>query len=71
MGAFGDPANARSLADRLSQQAASINTQVSIDQHTNQLYRVRIGPFANREAALQAAEPLRDATGISPAISLP
>ncbi len=71
MGAFGDPANARSLADRLTQQAASINTQVSVDQHANQLYRVRIGPFASREAALQAAEPLKAATGISPAISLP
>lgn len=71
MGAFGDPANARSLAAKLSQQAASINTQVSVDQHSNQLYRVRIGPFASREAALQAAEPLQAATGISPAISLP
>jgi rare lipoprotein A len=71
MGAFGDPANARSLADRLSQQAASLNSKVSIDQHANQLYRVRIGPFASREAALEAAEPLRAATGISPAISLP
>ena len=71
MGAFGDPANARSLADRLSQQAASINSQVTVDQHANQLYRVRIGPFVSREAALQAAEPLKASTGISPAISLP
>ena len=71
VGAFGNPANARSLADRLSQQAASINAQVSVDQHADQLYRVRIGPFASREAALQAAEPIRAATGISPAVSLP
>ena len=71
MGAFGDPANARSLADKLSQQATSINAQVSVDQHVNQLYRVRVGPFASREAALKAAEPLREATGIAPAISLP
>lgn len=71
MGAFGDPANARSLADKLSQQATSINAQVSVDQHVNELYRVRVGPFASREAALKAAEPLREATGIAPAISLP
>lgn len=71
MGAFGDPANARSLADKLSQQATTINAQVSVDQHVNQLFRVRVGPFASREAALKAAEPLREATGIVPAISLP
>ena len=71
MGAFGDPANARSLAAKLTQQVASINTQVSVDQHVNQLYRVRIGPFASREDAMQAAESLQAATGISPAISLP
>lgn len=71
MGAFGDPANARSLADRLSQQLTPTQTQVSVDQHVNQLYRVRVGPFASREAALQAAESLKAATGIAPAISLP
>ncbi|CFD97977.1 lipoprotein [Bordetella pertussis] len=38
-------------------------------EQANNLYRVRIGPYATREAALGAVQPVADRTGILPSLS--
>jgi len=73
MGAFRESANAQALAARL---ADSLNNhpataQVSVLQHPDHLYRVRIGPYATREAALDAAHRLGAQTGITPSLATP
>ena len=69
IGAFRDESNARSLAGRA---AASMSSQipVEVDQSVPQIYRVRVGPFANREAAMQAVTPIYQSIGVMPSISL-
>jgi len=69
IGAFRDESNARSLANRA---AASMPSQmpVEVDQNSPQIYRVRVGPFANREAAMQAINPVYQSIGVMPSISL-
>lgn len=69
-GAFSDPARAQSLVSELSGKVpADLGAGINIDQSTSNLYRVRIGPFANREAATQAGERLRNTTGLSTSIA--
>ncbi|MDN3987323.1 septal ring lytic transglycosylase RlpA family protein [Zwartia vadi] len=69
-GAFSDPARAQSLVSELSGKVpADLGAGINIDQSTSNLYRVRIGPFANREAATQAGERLRSTTGLSTSIA--
>lgn len=58
VGAFAVEANARALAERLT----SIGHQATIDR--GELFRVRIGPFATRDQAVQARAAL-EASGIS------
>ena len=71
-GAFSDPARAQSLVSELSTKVpADLNVAVNIEQTTGNLYRVRIGPFANREAATLAGERLRNATGLSTSLAAP
>ena len=72
LGAFSDQAKAQSLAARVTEQLpAQINAPVLIDRSATNLYRVRIGPFASRDAAVQAASPVSQATGVTPSLSLP
>jgi rare lipoprotein A len=71
-GAFSDPARAQSLVSDLNSKApADLGASVNIEQTAGNLYRVRIGPFANREAATQAGERLRNATGLSTSLAAP
>lgn len=58
VGAFSVEANAKALQERL----AAIGHRASIDRE--ELYRVRIGPFATRDAALQARTAL-EGRGVS------
>ncbi|HEX2061759.1 MAG TPA: septal ring lytic transglycosylase RlpA family protein [Thermoanaerobaculia bacterium] len=58
VGAFAVEANAKALAERLT----SIGHRAFIDR--NDLFRVRIGPFATREQAVQARAAL-EANGVS------
>jgi rare lipoprotein A len=72
LGAFSDPAKAQSLAAQVTQKIpAGLDAQVLVDQSANNLYRVRIGPFASREAAVQALTPIQNSTGVAPSLSLP
>jgi rare lipoprotein A len=71
-GAFSDPARAQSLASELTGKVpADLNAGVKIEQSAGSLYRVRIGPFASREAASQAGERLRDTSGLPTSLTTP
>jgi rare lipoprotein A len=71
-GAFSDPARAQSLATVLTGKIpADLGAAVNVEQSANNLYRVRIGPFANREAATQASERLQSASGLTTSLSAP
>lgn len=69
LGAFRDETNARSLASRT---AASMPSQmpVEVDQSVPEIYRVRVGPFANRDLAMQAITLIYQSLGVMPSISL-
>lgn len=70
IGAFSSEANARALAARA---AASMpgNLPVEVDSASSQLYRVRIGPFATRDQALNSIETVAQSLGVQPSISRP
>lgn len=69
LGAFRDESNARALASRAVSNMPS-QMPVAVDQASNQIYRVRVGPFASREAAMQAITPIYQSIGVMPSISL-
>jgi rare lipoprotein A len=72
LGAFADASKAQALATRVSSQiSADLSASVRVDQGSNNLHRVRIGPFANREAAVQALNPIQTSTGVAPSLSPP
>lgn len=72
LGAFSDPAKAQSLAAQVTQKLPSgLEAPVLVDRNANNLYRVRIGPFASRDAAVQALTPIQNSTGVAPSLSLP
>ncbi len=72
LGAFADASKAQALATRVSSQIpADLGASVRVDQGSNNLHRVRIGPFANREAAVQALSPIQTSTGVAPSLSPP
>ena len=69
-GAFSDPARAQALASDLSGKVPSdLGATVNIEQSSGHLYRVRIGPFASRDAASQASERLRNSLGLPTTLS--
>ena len=72
LGAFSDLSKARALAARVSNQIpADLGAAVRVEQTFNNLHRVRIGPFASREAAVQAVNPVQTSTGVAPSLSPP
>lgn len=72
LGAFSDASKAQALAARVSSQMpADLGASVRVEQTTNNLHRVRIGPFASREAAVQAVNPVQTSTGVAPSLSPP
>jgi rare lipoprotein A len=68
LGAFSQQANAQSLASRLNQQLGGGPASVMIER-TDQLYRVRLGPYADRDAALAAVPDVNARTGILPSLA--
>lgn len=71
-GAFSDPARAQSMASELNGKVPpDLNAAIKIEQSAGSLYRVRIGPFASREAASQAGERLRNASGLPTSLTTP
>lgn len=68
VGAFSQQANAQSLVSRINTQLGGDIPPAVIEQ-SNQVYRVKIGPYANREAALSAVQQVSDRTGILPSLA--
>ncbi|MEI8402786.1 MAG: septal ring lytic transglycosylase RlpA family protein [Alcaligenaceae bacterium] len=72
LGAFSDATKAKVFAARVSYQIpADLIALVRVEQTANNLHRVRIGPFASREAAVQAVIPVQSSTGVAPSLSPP
>lgn len=70
IGAFREEFNARSLAA----QASSVmpgNVPVEVDSTPNRIFRVRLGPFANRDQAMGVFNTIEQSLGIRPSISAP
>ena len=59
VGIFSDPANAQRAAARLRQRGLPVQTDV-VESSRGPLTRVRVGPFAQREAADKAAQAARE-----------
>jgi rare lipoprotein A len=71
IGAFTQPSNAQQLLEQASQRIPSpLNQSLHIDEQAGPIYRVRIGPFANRQIALDSVEPIQQSTGLAPSISV-
>lgn len=71
-GAFSDPTRAQSMAaDLTGKVPPDLSASIKIEQSSGNLYRVRIGPFASRDAASQASERLRDRAGLPTTLSAP
>ena len=71
-GAFSESARAQALAQRLSEQLSpDLGKTVQVDQNASNLYRVRIGPFAGRDAAVEAQNIAQGATGMTPSLTVP
>lgn len=64
-GAFASATNAQALAERVSRQGG-VYPEIS---HQADLYKVRLGPYANRSAAMQAASDLQ-AYDLQPTIAI-
>jgi rare lipoprotein A len=69
-GAFSVAQTAESLASRLNQQINQVESRVALVDAANNLYRVQIGPYPSRTAAVNAAVNIRQATGMQPTIAL-
>ncbi|OIQ84618.1 RlpA-like protein precursor [mine drainage metagenome] len=63
-GAFKLKENADLLRDKLRQQNLTQNVTVE-NWYNDGVYRVRLGPYANRDAAVRAAGEIRQALGVS------
>jgi rare lipoprotein A len=72
IGAFTQSSNAQQLLEQASQSIPSpLNQSLHIDEQAGPIYRVRIGPFVNRQAALESVEPIEQSIGHAPSISVP
>ena len=72
IGAFSQESNARSLAARAAQSMPG-NLPIEVDATASggQLWRVRVGPFANRAQAMSAVNNIEQTLGVRPSISRP
>jgi rare lipoprotein A len=70
IGAFRDEFNARTLATKASQVMPG-NVPIEVDTTANRIFRVRLGPFANRDQALNVFNTIEQSLGIRPSISAP
>ncbi|MGE4339930.1 MAG: septal ring lytic transglycosylase RlpA family protein [Pigmentiphaga sp.] len=65
VGAFGQADNAQALARRLALQAGNAGL-AQVQQSPDQLFRVRLGPYLDRQQALAEVETIYRQTGIMP-----
>ncbi len=68
LGAFSQPGNAQALATRVQQHVNDQQVLTSADPG-NALYRVKVGPYPSRQAAVEAAQDIFHRVGIMPAIA--
>lgn len=64
LGAFGEAQNAQLLADRIRGSVSSMGAIQVV--RTDNVYRVRLGPFADRNTAVAHADTVYGQTGIRP-----
>lgn len=69
VGAFSQPANAQSLVSRINTQLGAEGAPPASVEQANNLYRVRIGPYPDRQSALNAVPIVSDRIGILPSIA--
>lgn len=69
-GAFSAAENAQSLAQKLNQSLAQSESRPVQVQSTGQLYKVQMGPYANRTEAVNAAWRIQQQTGTQPSLSV-
>jgi rare lipoprotein A len=68
LGAFSQPANANALAARVNGALNDAGLPAATVERSNNLYRVRVGPYTDRNAAVNAAQPVAERTGIQPSV---
>ncbi|OZI47471.1 septal ring lytic transglycosylase RlpA family lipoprotein [Bordetella genomosp. 5] len=71
LGAFSQPANAHTLVARVNGLLAAEGAPPAIVEQANNMYRVRMGPYSDRDAALSAVQRVSDRTGIMPSLAAP
>lgn len=69
VGAFSQPANAQSLVSRINTQLGAEGAPPASMEQSNNLYRVKIGPYPDRQSALNAVPLVSDRIGILPSIA--
>lgn len=69
VGAFSQPANAQSLVSRINTQLSAAGAPPAAVEQSNNLYRVKIGPYPDRQSALDAVQLVSDRIGITPSIA--
>jgi rare lipoprotein A len=71
VGAFSQSLNAQALAGQVRDSLANRGIPPPVIEQARNLYRVKIGPYPSREAALQAVQTVTDYIGIVPSIIMP
>jgi rare lipoprotein A len=69
LGAFSQSANAQSLVARVNGPLTAAGLPPATVEQAGQLYRVRVGPYADRNAAMAAVQTVANNTGILPSIA--
>lgn len=69
VGAFSQPTNAQSLVSRINTQLGAEGAPAAAVEQANNLYRVKIGPYPDRQSALNAVQLVSDRLGITPSIA--
>ncbi|WP_460475493.1 septal ring lytic transglycosylase RlpA family protein [Bordetella tumulicola] len=69
MGAFSQPTNAQALVQRVNSQLDNSSGDTAVVQQNAGLYRVRLGPYVDRAAALDVARQVASQTGILPQLA--
>ncbi|TEA78327.1 septal ring lytic transglycosylase RlpA family protein [Allopusillimonas ginsengisoli] len=69
-GAFSASSTANALAHKLNAQIMGVETRVARVQPSGDLYRVRIGPYASRTEAVNAALRIEQETGMNSTMAL-
>lgn len=69
-GAFSGQQAAAGLAQKLNGQISAVESRPAQVDPVNNLYRVRIGPYPSRTAAVNASLRIQEATGLQPAVAI-